>query len=208
MCNCRKAFFIRLQTIEFIFYCSLFPDYLSGMLMIQFTGLSGAGKSTIASAVLALLQEAGISTTVIDGDQFRKTICRDLGFSKQDRQENIRRLARYANSLQPETAVVIIAAINPYEETRRELQVLYGALTVWIHCALPVLLERDTKGLYKRALLPDTAPEKIYNMTGINDPYEAPSDAVLILQTDQEEAPVSAEKLFDFIMTQLSLLPS
>ena len=167
--------------------------------MIQLTGLSGAGKTTLAEKVKQLLEAKELKTEIIDGDVYRKTICKDLGFSKDDRCENIRRLGKAAHSFTGMTDVVIIAAINPFEEIRKELKEKYSAKTVWIKCDLPVLLARDTKGLYKRAALPDDHPEKIFNLTGVNDVYEEPLSADLVIDTGNETIERSSQKLYDFV---------
>ncbi|MEI2737918.1 MAG: adenylyl-sulfate kinase [Chitinophagaceae bacterium] len=173
------------------------------MLLIQLTGLSGAGKSTIAGKVKDLLDEAGLPSVVIDGDEYRKTLCKDLGFSKDDRFENIRRLGKLAFSFTEKGIIAIIAAINPFEEIRKELRDEYGAKTVWVNCGLEELIRRDTKGLYKKALLPDNSPDKIHNLTGINDTFEEPAGADLVLSTTSEMPAESAEKLYQFILSIL-----
>src|SRR3569833_3377365 len=128
------------------------------MLIIQLTGLSGAGKTTISNYVKNKLAEQGLKVEIIDGDTYRKTLCADLGFSRQDRCENIRRLAKAALSFSDSRDVAIIAAINPFEEIREELRKNYDIKTIWINCIVDILIERDTKGLYKRALLPGERP--------------------------------------------------
>lgn len=173
------------------------------MLLIQLTGLSGAGKSTIAAGVKELLDKAGYTSIIIDGDEYRKTLCKDLGFSKEDRFENIRRLGKLAFSFTGKGAIAIIAAINPFEEIRKELRDEYGAKTVWVNCDLEELIKRDTKGLYKKALLPDNNPDKIHNLTGINDTFEEPVAADLVLNTTSEMPVESAEKLYQFIFSIL-----
>ncbi len=170
------------------------------MLLIQMTGHSGAGKTSIAQAVKNILIEKKLPLVIIDGDEYRKTLCKDLGFSKEDRHENIRRLGKLAEAYMQEGNVVIIAAINPYEAIRKELKDLYHAKTVWIHCSKEELIARDTKGLYKRALLPDEDPGKIKNLTGVNDIFEEPTAADLIILTDKEPLERSAEQLSEFIM--------
>lgn len=172
-------------------------------MLIQLTGLSGAGKSTIAAGVKELLDKAGYASIIIDGDEYRKTLCKDLGFSKEDRFENIRRLGKLAFSLTGKGAIAIIAAINPFEEIRKELRDEYGAKTVWVNCDLEELIKRDTKGLYKKALLPDNNPDKIHNLTGINDTFEEPVAADLVLNTTSEMPVESAEKLYQFILSIL-----
>ncbi|WP_423146563.1 adenylyl-sulfate kinase [Rubrolithibacter danxiaensis] len=174
------------------------------MLIIQFTGLSGAGKTTLACQAKKDLEYDNISLEIIDGDFYRQTKNEDLGFSKEDRKENVRRLALAATSFEGRRSAVIIAAINPYEEVRRELKKKYAAKTIWINCRLGDLLVRDTKGLYRRAYLPEGHPEKIYNLTGVNDPYEVPETPDLILNTHQETVAESLKKLCDFIKMHCS----
>ena len=169
-------------------------------MIVQFTGLSGAGKTSIAEKLQQLLEANGIAAAVIDGDKYRQTICKGLGFSKADRCENIRRLGKVAHSFSERGVIAIISAINPYEEVRQELKEMYNAKTVWINCDLKVLMERDTKGLYKRALLPDGHPEKIYNLTGVNDTYEAPTDADLVIDTGVESLEASVERVYEFVV--------
>lgn len=169
------------------------------MIIIQLTGLSGAGKSTIAQLTAALLEKEGRAVEIIDGDEYRKTICSDLGFSPEDRQENIRRLGTVAYTIARQGRIAIIAAINPYAAARNELATQYGAKTVWVNCTLEELVRRDTKGLYKRALLPDGAPGKILNLTGVNDTYEPPLLPDLVLETAMETPEESAGRLCAFI---------
>jgi adenylylsulfate kinase len=182
---------------------SNYSFYICGM-VIQFTGLSGAGKTTLAKKVKALLEQQQLPAAIIDGDVYRNTLCKDLGFSKEDRCENIRRLGKLAHELSAAGAIAIIAAINPFEAIRKELAEKYEAKTVWIKCTIDVLTQRDTKGLYKRAALPDGHPEKLYNLTGVNDVYEAPALPHLVIDTAAETEAASAEKLYQFIVQQLA----
>ena len=168
-------------------------------MILQFTGLSGAGKTSIAEKLKLLLESEGLPAEVIDGDRYRQTICKGLGFSKEDRCENIRRLGVVAESFSRQQRIAIISAINPYEEVREELKEMYGAWTVWIHCDMDVLVERDTKGLYRRAMLPDEHPDKINNLTGVNDTYEAPANADLVINTNEETVDASAGKVLEFV---------
>lgn len=172
------------------------------MLIIQLTGLSGAGKTTISNYVKNKLGEQGLKVEIIDGDTYRKTLCADLGFSHEDRCENIRRLAKAALSFSDSRDLAIIAAINPFEEIREELKTSYGVKTVWINCKVDVLIERDTKGLYKRALLPENHPDKLHNLTGINDNYDQPQKCDLIINTHTETTEASGDKLCEFILLQ------
>jgi adenylylsulfate kinase len=173
------------------------------MQIIQLTGLSGCGKTTLSNKIKQLFAAQNIHIEILDGDQYRKTLCKDLGFSKNDRLENIRRLGNLASSLINQYAVIIIAAINPYEEARAELKLKHNAKTVWINCELESLIIRDTKGLYKRALLPDEDPDRIFNLTGVNDSYETPLSYDLKLDTHLESIDESAAKLHQFINDQL-----
>lgn len=169
------------------------------------TGLSGAGKTTVSLNVRCELERRGFKTEVIDGDEYRATLCKDLGFTKEDRIENIRRLAFVGQRLSQHGVIVILSAINPYDEVRREVKkILLAAKTVWLDCDLEVLKHRDTKGLYRRALLPDDDAEKLHNLSGVNDPFEVPTDADLILKTDKETEKESAEKLLRFILENIS----
>ena len=170
------------------------------MLLLQMTGLSGAGKTTLAHQAQKLLGSHSLNIEIIDGDVYRKTLCKDLGFSKEDRCENIRRLGNLAYSYVTKGSIAIVAAINPFEGIRNELKEKYGAKTIWIKCDMGVLLKRDTKGLYRRAALPDDHPEKIINLSGINDPYESPVSPDLIIDTSSETEDQSAGKLYRFIL--------
>ncbi len=177
------------------------------MIFIQLTGLSGAGKSTLSFLVKEKLMEIGYEVEVIDGDEYRKVICRDLGFSKEDRQENIRRLAFIGNLLSRHRIIVILSAINPYESVRSEVKNNYpGVYTIWLDCPVDLLIKNDIKGLYRRALLPDLHPEKIGNFTGISDIYENPENPDYVIHTHQESISESADKLLNFILNKLSSL--
>ena len=174
------------------------------MLLIQFTGLPGSGKTTIANLVKTKLARQGISIEVIDGDEYRKTICKGLGFSYEDRVENLRRLGFIGKLLLRNKVISIISAINPYENIRRELSESSKSVkTVWINCSLETLIQRDPKGLYKRALLPDGHPDKVLQFTGISDLYENPVSPDLILNTDQESPEESSNRLVEFIFKNI-----
>jgi len=168
-------------------------------MIIQLTGLSGSGKTTISIAVQKELTKKGIAVELIDGDVYRQTLCRDLGFTPEDRMENIRRLGALAHSMDTQDKILIIAAINPYEKARRALASDYDAKTVWVYCPLHVLIARDTKGLYQRALLPDGSKDKIYNLTGVNDPYEEPVSPELVINTSELDLAAAVDVFIRFI---------
>ena len=177
------------------------------MLLIQLTGLSGAGKTTIARKTQEQLASKQIRSEVVDGDDYRKTISRDLGFSKPNRMENIYRLGILSNLLACNGIVTILSAINPYEEARQQV-CSYGShvKTVWIDCSMETLYQRDPKGLYRKASLPDNHPEKINNLSGINDPYEPPASADLAIDTTLESPEQSSARLVSYIVAILEEL--
>lgn len=174
-------------------------------LVFQFCGLSGAGKTTLANGLSTVLQGKGYSVKVIDGDVYRQTLCRDLGFSKADRIENINRLGNYAASQRDEFDFIFIAAINPYQEGREAVWRSCKAKLIWMKCNIEVLIERDTKGLYQKALLPDGHPDKIYNLTGLNDSFEIPVKADLIIDTYLQRIEESLKITTDFMVNELRL---
>ncbi|MBS1647034.1 MAG: adenylyl-sulfate kinase [Bacteroidetes bacterium] len=169
-------------------------------MVVLFCGMSGAGKSTLAQLVKSRLSKQNIAVEVLDADDYRKNIIKELGFSKADRGENIRRLAFVANKFSQHHIVAIVCAINPYEEVRQEMKEKYPhSKTIFITCNIKELIKRDTKGLYQKAYLPDTHPEKIHNLTGVNDPFEPPTYPDLEIHSDAETAEESAKKVSDFI---------
>lgn len=164
-------------------------------------GLSGAGKSTLARHAKTELEAKGVPVEIIDGDDYRSHICKDLGFSREDRMENIRRLGFIANKFSQHGIVAIICAINPYEEVRNELRSKYkNVSTVYVKCPLEELVRRDTKGLYKRALLPDGHEDKLHNLTGVGDPFDVPVKPDLEIDTAAGNIDQSAQKLVDHIL--------
>jgi adenylylsulfate kinase len=173
------------------------------MILIQFTGLSGSGKTTLAENVHHLLVAEGHKVEVIDGDVYRKTICKDLGFTKQDRCENIRRLFNIGRDFVEADTIVLMSVINPYESLRKELRVHKFVKTVFLDCSIENLINRDPKGLYKKALLPDNDSNKINNFTGISDVFDIPSSADLVIKTDYDTVSLSTNKLYNFIIQNL-----
>lgn len=171
-------------------------------MIVQFCGMSGSGKTTLATSVRRVLEAQGVKVEVIDGDEYRKVLCADLGFSKADRNTNIRRLAFVASKLSQYDVVAIICAINPYEDIRQEISATYpNVKTVFVDCDMETLIARDTKGLYKKALLPDGHPDKITNLTGVNDPFEKPLRPDLTIDSGKETVAASTEKLAQFILS-------
>jgi len=178
-------------------------DKIDG-LFIQMTGMSGAGKSTLSNLVAPILRKEGYRVEIIDGDEYRAGLCNDLGFSKVDRNINIRRLGFVGKILARNGVIAIMAAINPYEDIRTELSNMGEFVkTVYIKCDLTTLKDRDTKGLYKRALLDDDHPDKVRNFTGISDPFDEPESPDIIIETNREGLEDSVNKLCEFITDNL-----
>ena len=166
------------------------------------TGLPRSGKSTVAGLVAGRLRTAGVERIeVLDGDIVREGLCRDLGFSRADRTENIRRIA-FVSKLQTRNGVaVIVAAISPYREDRElAREEIQSFVEVWCKATADDCAARDYKGLYEKA-----RRGEITNLTGVNDPYEEPEDADLVLATDQEPAEQSAERVME-LLTEKGLL--
>ncbi len=162
---------------------------------VWFTGLSGSGKTTIAKRVRDMLQERHILTERLDGDVVRQSLCRDLGFSKEDRDKNIERVTFVAKMLTQNAVVVLTAFISPYKRMRDNARAEIGDfLEVYVRAPMPVLIERDVKGMYKKALAGE-----IQNFTGVNDPYEEPNNPELVLDTAEESVDESAAKVLHLL---------
>lgn len=166
---------------------------------LWFTGLSGAGKSTLAQYLTPILKERGKKVEVLDGDEIRENLSKGLGFSKEDRDTNIRRIGYVANLLSRNGCVAITAAISPYTSVRDEIRAKTQAafVEVYVEAPLEVVEERDTKGLYKKA-----RAGEIKNFTGISDPYEAPDKAEVTVHTGSESIEESAQRVLDYLEGQ------
>jgi len=161
-----------------------------GGFTLWFTGLSGAGKSTLSQAVAEALRQRGFNVERLDGDEVRQRLSHGLGFSKQDRDENIRRIGFVARLLSRNGAVAITAAISPYREVRDEVRRSHDApfIEVFVDCPLEVLITRDPKGLYAKALRGEIA-----HFSGVSDPYEPPLSPDLTVHTDREDVDASRD---------------
>ncbi len=158
---------------------------------LWFTGMSGAGKSTIANALIPKLKELGRQIEILDGDEVRTNLSKGLGFSKEDRDTNIRRIGYVAQLLTRNGAVVITAAISPYRAIRDEVRErIDNFVEVYVKCPLETLIARDVKGLYKKALAGE-----IKEFTGVSDPYEEPLHPEVVVETDRETVEESANKV-------------
>ncbi|MCP3101725.1 adenylyl-sulfate kinase [Myxococcus sp. K15C18031901] len=164
--------------------------------IVWMTGLSGAGKTTLSQALRARLAPSR-PVEVLDGDEVRTWLTRGLGFSREDREENVRRIGHVARLLARHGVGVIVAAISPYRGTREEVRGLARAaglvfLEVYLEAPLDVLIARDVKGLYKRALAGELA-----NFTGVSDPYEPPESPEVIVHSAWEPVGVGLERVVE-----------
>jgi len=158
---------------------------------IWFTGLSGAGKSTIARALAEQLRARGHNLELLDGDVVRQNLTKGLGFSKEDRDENIRRIGFVAHLLTRNGTIAIVSAISPYRAVREEVRQRIGHFVeVYVSTPLAVCEARDVKGLYRKA-----RSGEIQQFTGIDDPYEPPLTPEIECQTDRETVQQSLAKI-------------
>jgi adenylyl-sulfate kinase len=173
---------------------------------LWFTGLSGAGKSTLSVPIASRLQKAGLKVEVLDGDEVRTHLSKGLGFSKEDRDTNIRRIGFVAELLARNGVVAITAAISPYRDVRDEVR---GKITrhgvgfceVYVACPINVLSDRDVKGLYKKAIAGE-----IKNFTGVSDPYEPPTNPDVTINSDRDSIPDSVERIVT-TLKQMKYIP-
>jgi len=163
--------------------------------VLWLTGLSGAGKSTIANAVAPSLADRGHRVEVLDGDEVRTNLCQGLGFSREDRDTNIARIGYVAGKLAKHGVAVVVAAISPYREARDKVRASVENF-VEVHVAAPVTTcaERDVKGLYAKALAGE-----IKNFTGVSDPYEEPLEPEIALHTEHETVQESVDQVLAWL---------
>jgi adenylyl-sulfate kinase len=168
--------------------------------VLWFTGLSGSGKSTLANVLDKRLYDQGIRTYLLDGDNVRQGLNRDLGFSKAGRTENIRRVAEVAKLFLETGMIVIVAFISPYQIDRQLARDIIGTenfLEIYVQCSLEECERRDPKGLYVKARRGEIA-----NFTGITDPYEGPENPEIIVRTEEESAVEATERIFEDLKTR------
>lgn len=171
--------------------------------VVWFTGLSGAGKSTIAHAVEEALHRAGRRTFVFDGDNVRHGLCADLGFSADDRRENLRRVGEMSRLFVEAGVIALTAFISPFRADRERVRAIVGAdnlLEVYVKCPLEVCEARDVKGMYRRA-----RAGEIREFTGISSPYEAPEAADLELDTSRRSLPECVDEVLRLIAPAIAL---
>jgi len=171
---------------------------------LWFTGLSGAGKSTVSDILEARLREGDAKVEVLDGDVVRTNLSKGLGFSKEDRDTNIRRIGFVCEMLSHNGVIAIVAAISPYRAVRDEVgEKIEHFVEVYAHCPLDTLVERDVKGLYKKALAGE-----IKEFTGVSDPYEEPLNPAVTFDSSVETPQESAQKVWDKLVELRLLTPN
>ncbi|ACY15689.1 adenylyl-sulfate kinase [Haliangium ochraceum] len=183
-------------------------DLVKKGFVLWFTGLSGAGKSTLSARVAAHLQAAGCPVELLDGDEVRTHLSKGLGFSKEDRDTNVRRIGFVARLLARHGVVAITAAISPYKDIRDQQRAEaeaagVGFCEVYMECPLEVLAERDVKGLYKKALAGE-----IEHFTGVSDPYEPPSAPDVTIRSDRDSIDDGQQRLLAALVERGLLAPA
>lgn len=166
--------------------------------VLWFTGLSGSGKSTVANATEKILHEMGLQTYILDGDNVRMGLNKDLGFSAKDRTENIRRITEVAKLFADSGAIVLTAFISPYRADRENARKIISNndfIEVFINADVSVCENRDPKGLYKKA-----RAGEIKGFTGIDAPYEAPENPELVIDTNKYNIEASAQIVVDYLI--------
>jgi len=169
--------------------------------LIWFTGLSGSGKSTLANLVEITLHQQGISTYILDGDNIRQGINKDLSFTPKDRSENIRRIAEISNLMLDAGVLTLAAFVSPHIKDRQKIKKTVGAenfIEIYVNTSIEECERRDVKGLYKKA-----RKGEIKNMTGISAPYEAPVNPDLEIVTDGQSIEESVDQLLEFLNQKL-----
>ena len=171
---------------------------------LWFTGLSGSGKTTITNQLVKALRKRSVPLEVLDGDIVRENLSKGLGFSKEDRDTNIRRIAFVANLLSRNGVPVITAAISPYREIRNEAREMMDGRFVeaYVKASVEVCEQRDVKGLYAKA-----RAGEIKEFTGVSDPYEPPEDPELVIDTESQSPEQSAEQILTYLQEH-ELIPA
>ena len=171
------------------------PQTQSRGFTIWFTGLSGAGKSTLSVALSKVLRDRGRNVEILDGDEVRENLSKGLGFSREDRDTNIRRIGYVCHLLSRNGVVAISAAISPFREIRDENRRRIGNfIEVFAKCPLDVLIQRDVKGLYKKAIA-----GQIKDFTGVSHPYEEPLQPEIVIESDKESVEESLAKILRYL---------
>lgn len=180
------------------------PESKTEGLVIWLTGLSGSGKTTTGRILEKYFREKGSRVEFLDGDELRRTISSELGFSKEDRETHARRVAYLGQLLSRNGVITIVALISPYRAFREYARTLVGNFVeVWVQCSLETCVKRDPKGLYKNA-----SQGNITNMTGIQAPYEPPLNPEVTINTEKESPQECAERIIGYLNWTTSKLHS
>jgi len=173
-------------------------------LVIWFTGLSGSGKTTLSDALEQELYQRGYKTYILDGDKIRNGLCKDLGFTEDDRAENIRRVGEVANLMMDAGLIVLSAFISPFEADRNLVREMIGAdnlVRVFVDCPIEICEDRDVKGLYKKA-----RSGEIKSFTGISSPFEIPEESELVLKTAENSKEDLVGTILEFILPKIKFI--
>lgn len=172
-------------------------------LVIWFTGLSGSGKTTLSDALEQELITRGFKTYILDGDKIRTGLCKDLGFSEEDRSENIRRVGEVSKLMMDAGLIVLSAFISPLEKDRQMVRDMIGEQNLFrafVDCPLEVCEQRDVKGLYKKA-----RAGELKKFTGISSPFEIPAESEIVLKSDQHSKEQLVQDLVDMIIPKITV---
>ena len=170
---------------------------------LWFTGLSGSGKSTLSRMLEPELRKRGCKVEILDGDEVRENLSKGLGFSKEDRDTNIRRIGYVAKLLARNGVIVMTAAISPYQEVRNQCRAMIGDFVeIYTECSIDELTRRDVQGLYAKAL-----SGEIKNFTGISDPYEAPENPEVQVNSESQSPEESLAAILEYLESQ-GLIPA
>ncbi len=166
--------------------------------VLWFTGPPGAGKTTLAEKIKSILSNDGRRVEILDGDEIRKGLSRDLGFSREDREKHNERVIFVAKLLVRNGVVTLVPLISPYREVRTKARnEIPNFIEIYVRCPLEVLIKRDPKGLYKKALAGE-----ITNLTGLQDPYEEPLSPEIVIDTNEQTVDESVKTILDYITSR------
>jgi adenylylsulfate kinase len=169
--------------------------------VLWFTGLSGSGKTTTAMHVAAKLRQQGLRVEMLDGDELRETVCKGLGFTREDRIENVKRIAFVSKLLARNGVIVLVSAITPYQEMRDYVRMeVTGYVEIYVKCQLDVCEQRDVKGLYAKA-----RRGEINRFTGISDPYDEPLQPDITINTQSSPLERNGETIIEWLDVSLRL---
>lgn len=170
---------------------------------IWLTGLPSSGKSTLANLVRNHLQELGLPIEILDGDEVRQRLTKDLGYTRKDREENVSRIAYVAKMITNVGGIAIVALVSPYQESRERAKAeIQNCVEVYLDCPVPICAQRDVKGLYAKAI-----SGQVTHFTGVSDPYEPPTNPDVVVRTGQESPEESLQTIVEKLAA-MNLIPN